>query len=552
MPSPEVIKKIKESYSTLKSNLDGFEPRPHQNYMVAEIAKAISGDNKNNFIVVEAGTGTGKSLGYLMSTIPVAQALGKKIVISTATVALQEQLEQKDLPAYNNLIEPVNFVLAKGKSRYCCAIKLDRMVYSEAGSPDAPLLDFKLTDGDRDRLLSLANELDNGSWSGDRDSLKLPISDQLWNTIASDSHVCKPNKTHYKCPFYRARSEMDKADVIIANHNLVIADLNLGGGIILPEQEECIYVFDEAHHLPSIIRESTACSFSMTSSKQWLDSMIKTTKKFHKQLPGFGSKHQKLSQDKEDLVELLTQGEIIARTLNFEDDSYRFSRGLIPEALASIFDDSHKVALNVASNIDKAINELKESDLKEADKDRIGTDLSFFRARINNICEVLLLFNTDYAKTPCAKWVLKKEDKIIISASTLDPSLFLKPNLFEKAYACVMTSATISTLNNFDFFKLETGIPDESEFIRLGSPFDYKNNAELYIPDMNEFPNSPQYTDGVIRELEKSLLEEKYKGHLVLFTSYYQMNQVLDKLRSQIEKKEFILASKVSHHETLF
>ena len=261
--------------------------------MVSEVTKAICGDNANNFIVVEAGTGTGKSLGYLMSSIPVAKALEKKIVISTATVALQEQLEGKDLPAYSSLIEPVEFILAKGKSRYCCAEKLDRMVFADEKSADQPLLDFKITESDKEVLARLADDLDSGVWSGDRDSLKKPIRTQLWETIASDSHTCKPNNVHSKCPFYKARASMNKADVIIANHNLVIADLNLGGGVILPDPEECIYVFDEAHHLPDIIRDSTSCNFSLSASKQWLDSMIKTTKKYKKQLPWIWWESQK-------------------------------------------------------------------------------------------------------------------------------------------------------------------------------------------------------------------------------------------------------------------
>lgn len=541
MPSPEITENIKNAYSTLKSNLEGFEPRRHQNFMVSEIAKAISGDNENKFIVVEAGTGTGKSLGYLMSAIPVAKALGKKIVISTATVALQEQLETKDLPAYNNLIEPVNFVLAKGKSRYCCGVKLDRMIYSKSGDTDAPLLDFKPTDADIKRLHELAEDLDGGKWSGDRDSLKFPIRDQLWNTIASDSHICKPNKTHYKCSFFQARSKMNDADVIIANHNLVIADLNLGGGIILPEQEECIYVFDEAHHLPDIIRESTSCSFSISTSKQWLDNMIKTTKKLGKPLPLFGKKLINLSEYKDDLSSLMIQSETIVRQLDFTDGTFRFKQGVLFDSLEQLVKESSSLTRNICSILDKALDELKDSDLSEPEKDRIGTDLSFFRSRIRNVNDVLVLCQNEYGTTPCAKWVASKEGKFSLHASTLDPSLFLKPNLFERAFACVMTSATISTLGNFDFFKLETGIPQESVFTRLGSPFDYENIAELHVPNMSETPNTSEYTAGVIKHLKEYLFDGKHKGHLVLFTSYSQMNQVLDVIRVDIEKAGFNL-----------
>lgn len=161
MPSDKVKEIIKLDYQRLKNTLENFEPRAHQNYLVSEITKALSGDFNNTFICAEAGTGTGKSLGYLMSAIPVAAYSGKKVIISTATVALQEQLIEKDLPFYSNHIKPVSYTIAKGKGRYCCHVKLSNLISSD----DEPaLFSFMPEKDDISVLHKLSRDLESGKW----------------------------------------------------------------------------------------------------------------------------------------------------------------------------------------------------------------------------------------------------------------------------------------------------------------------------------------------------------------------------------------------------
>ena len=155
---------------------------------------------------------------------------------------------------------------------------------------------------------------------------------------------------------------------------------------------------------------------------------------------------------------MLTQAETITRQLNFTDEVYRFKNGILPDVLMGLLGDCRQVSDHIGKYIEKARNELTECEMSSSEKDRIGTDLSFFNSRVQNIRDVLKLMMCSYSDEPCAKWIKKKDDKITMHASTLDPSQFLIPKLFDPAYACVMTSATISTLGNFDFFKLETGI----------------------------------------------------------------------------------------------
>ncbi|MBH9742727.1 ATP-dependent DNA helicase DinG, partial [Vibrio navarrensis] len=123
--------------------------------------------------------------------------------------------------------------------------------------------------------------LAKGKWDGDRDSWPKPIDDSLWQLIVSDKHSCNNNlPIHRHCPFQKARSELDKHDVIIANHSLVMADADLGGGVILSEPENTIYVFDEAHHLPHVARDHASAASSLKGAAAWLERLNQNSSKF--------------------------------------------------------------------------------------------------------------------------------------------------------------------------------------------------------------------------------------------------------------------------------
>ncbi|TOJ41580.1 hypothetical protein CGI42_23700, partial [Vibrio parahaemolyticus] len=170
-----------------------------------------------------------------------------------------------------------------------------------------------------------------------------------------------------------------------------------------------------------------------------------------------------------------------------------------------------------------------------ADYDQFNSDINFHYYRLENIHDVTNQFlNND--ETPLAKWLTITEDnRVSVHSSLLDASETIKSSLLDAAHAVVMTSATLSTLGNFEYFKLLSGVPDESKFIRLSSPFDYPNNAELLIPQMNVNPSSKEFTNELIEKLNEYLFDENYDSHLVLFSSYKQMNEVADQLKEKIE-----------------
>ena len=204
MTTSKIQQSIRTSYQNLQSQLDNFVPRRAQNYLVAEIAKSLCGEyhKSTRMIVAEAGTGIGKSLSYLMAAIPVALFNNRKVVISTATVALQEQLINKDLPLYRRLIDrEFSFILAKGRQRYCCAEKLAAACGADGGQ--MAMFDSKPKRKDVEQLELMYKKLAQNKWDGDRDSWPKPISDEIWQSIVSDKHSCN------NCLLYTSPSPRD-------------------------------------------------------------------------------------------------------------------------------------------------------------------------------------------------------------------------------------------------------------------------------------------------------------------------------------------------------
>ncbi|MGB0459122.1 MAG: DEAD/DEAH box helicase family protein, partial [Porticoccaceae bacterium] len=229
-----------------------LKPRQGQKQMVAAIANSLSHDDADKRLaVIEAGTGTGKTVGYLLSALPIARALDKTVVVATGTIALQEQLLLKDIP---DLLEACGWdhqvALVKGRGRYICNLRLQQCM-DAIKSKEAGLflfedeLQFNPNGDSEDLYQELSESLEDGSWDGDRDAWDSRIADADWRTLTVDHRQCTGRRCQYvdQCPFFKARSELEEADCIVANHDLVMADLALGGGAILPAPEDCIYIF---------------------------------------------------------------------------------------------------------------------------------------------------------------------------------------------------------------------------------------------------------------------------------------------------------------------
>jgi len=279
-----------EIQAAYRQVLEGLEltPRYGQRLMIAEIARTLAGIEADeagqrvsdeHVCVLEAGTGTGKTLAYLLAALPVAKARGKRLVIATATVALQEQVLHQDLPAlkaHSGL--DFDYALAKGRGRYVCVARLDQALDGGEENATLSLFEQSLASGGDDfqaLVKELGDAYGNGRWEGDRDSWPVAIEDGHWRRLTVDHRQCTNRRCgHFgACAFFRARRHLESADVIVANHDLVLADLALGGGVVLPAPGDCIHIFDEGHHLPDKALQHFTYRFAVGGALRWLKTL---------------------------------------------------------------------------------------------------------------------------------------------------------------------------------------------------------------------------------------------------------------------------------------
>ena len=544
MLTDTVKKQIRHGYDKLTQALPNFAKRKAQNYLVAEIAKVLAGeyDKSRRILVAEAGTGIGKSLAYILAALPVAQANNKKLIISTATITLQEQLITKDLPFFLRHSDyQFTFTLAKGRQRYCCEQKLLATQESNPQPSQATLFAEKPKAGDQDLLKRLCAAYLDGKWQGDRDSWPTPIPNRIWQHIASDKFSCKRAlANHRQCPFHRARDDINKADVIVVNHALLLADLELGGGIILPEPDNCFYVLDEAHHLPKISRDFASASTNIKTAQDWLKKLKPLNQHISKNI------HRQTTITP--CLNMLESGVELEKAFQkvdyfFRDNpqylgdnnQFRFALGELPDALINIFNDiklESKKAMTALSKLSSIIDEeIKDDNIKLRDAEPLLIETGLFSQRFENInCLSNMLIKERSDKyAPIAAWVDNENNELSIHGSPIEVGGLLEYMLWSQAAGVIVCSATLTSLNSFDYFKRQSGLrsDDGTQFLRLNSPFDYPA-IPLIVADMQHEPTHADFDKELVIKVE-SFIEDK-QANLVLFASYWQMNLVADKL----------------------
>ncbi|MFT4870719.1 MAG: ATP-dependent DNA helicase DinG, partial [Colwellia sp.] len=569
MLSDKLKQAIRQAYKAIGENLTHFNPRKQQTLLIAEIAKTLAGeyDNDRKIITIEAGTGTGKSLAYCLGAIPLALSRDKKVCISTATVALQEQLVDKDLPflkKYAGL--DFDFTLVKGRQRYVCRQKLTQAVTTGSGNePVQTGFTFAEKPDAKDvrTLNSMHKALLDGSWLGDIDSWETHLPHHIWQQVQSDKHSCLKNLSeHTYCPFHKARETMDQAHVLVINHSLLLADLELGGGRILSSPEDTIYIIDEAHHLPKVARDFSSASITLKGSIEWLtklretgDKMATLIKSRHAISPAL-----KLGDDCQDLLlemqnvlkfveananiyfleEESTQGSAFAKKAQNDSQVYRFENGIIPQTLKNWAEDLQNLSKKSLANLTKLysglIEAVKDGDTQMYLAEPLLAEAGFMIQRLENLQSLWFMYaKTDSDKgAPMARWlerVTSKRLDYLLSASPIEVGFTLENMLWSQCDGAVLCSATLRALNTFDHFRFQAGLKnnDGSQYQQVDSPFDYQNNAQLVIANMDNEASDPAFTDEVIAKLPHYL--EQGSASLVLFSSYWQMNKVAEALR---------------------
>ncbi|WP_419571055.1 ATP-dependent DNA helicase DinG [Rheinheimera sp.] len=535
MLSDTLKQRIRTIHQALKQQLPDYQPRPGQNQMIAEAANVIAGSyhSYDRVALIEAGTGTGKSLAYLMAAIPAAQFYKKKLVIATATVALQEQLVSKDLPFFRQHSGlKFEFCLVKGRQRYACVEKIKRQIQQ----PD--LFGSATVASDLTQLPKWLELWQQGQWSGDRDSLDDAVPDSFWHLISADPQQCP--RSHQHCPFHQSRQQVEQATVLVVNHALLLADLDCGAQI-LPAPEDCIYIIDEAHHLPDIGRDFFSAQAQLDLPERWLDKMKKLSQQLHGVLPQSGASTLCFQFD-ELWAELDKELKQLSRHISqqgwFGDKaSYRFADALLPDWLQKLTNPLAECSGKLLSVVEKLQQLLTEAETEHKVAHKLTQpllyELSQQQHRVQNQSELWQLFSVPQSKhVSQARW-LEYQDHLSAHACPLSVSFMLDDLLFSQAFACILCSATLTTLNSFDHIRFELGLKDHEglRMLRVASPFAYQHNASLLIPSMKTDPADEAFTDELVSCLPSYL--DKTQGHLVLFASYWQMQQVAEGLRAK-------------------
>ena len=565
MLNDELKQCIQQSYSTyLKAK--GHKPRYGQKLMIAAIARTlgniVSNDNgerqgTGHVCVVEAGTGTGKTVAYLLSAIPVARLLDKKVVISTATIALQEQIMFKDLPDVRKHSQLVfDYTLAKGRGRYLCLSKLDRALAAD-DDPLIPLYEEITTSPDSDLALynNMIARLAGNQWDGDRDSWQEEIPQESWARVTTDHRQCTGRRCSHvrNCAFFKARESLDEAQVIVANHDLVLADLALGGGAILPKPSDTIYIFDEGHHLPDKALSHFAAHARILATSRWLGQTEGQWASFIEpfaQALGVVVRAQgmeKYLKDARQCVDLLPP--LLKAFIPLMDSSqpvarYRFESGEVPADIGEVASAAQTYFGQLAQAFERLTEEvgkLLEDEHSPVDKGSCEAAFGAIGAwwsRAENAEELFKSFASSAAnpKWPMARWIT-----LIDQGETVDFELVSSPvlashtlaeHLWEPCFAAIATSATLTALGSFDRFAMRAGTPKDAAFEVVPSPFDFVNNAVLRVPkDAIEAQNAAAHTENIIAQLPK-IIDPK-AGTLVLFASRRQMLQVFEALPKQ-------------------
>lgn len=587
MLSDDIKLSIQTAYSGFLKKKE-LSPRYGQRLMIAEIAKSIAAiktDSEGNRIsddhvcVVEAGTGTGKTVAYLVSTIPMAQAMEKKVVISTATIALQDQIVSKDIPDLL-LNSPLTFSyqLAKGRGRYLCLSQLDQLM-SAGGSNDPNMAlweDLRAVTVDKESsklYQELSMAVDQGRWDGDRDSWEEEIDDVSWRRVTTDHNRCTGRNCSFydECVFYQNRGNLHKADVIVANHDLVLADLVLGGGAILPSPEDTIYIFDEGHHLPDKALGHFSSSSYIRGTLAWLTDLEKMLSTVAQTFANtcIQPSAEQLADPIQQLQQLLPitlsmLSPLEAQTDNFRGGAYgggssqagysvyRFENGEIPpeliEQAASINIETvrvRKLLTQIADALDDGLED-KRLDINKSEAELwyplVGSQL----ARADAIDRLWQSYRTAKAKVgkdiPIARWLNFHEASqgvdVELCSSPILAAEVLNQYLWSRCFASVVTSATIAAVGDFERFKMRTGISSHAGFHVVPSPFDYAEAGKVIVPLMDFDPSdNVRHTQYLVDFL---ISEGKRIATLVLFTSRRQLQEVYDLL--PFEYQEVVLA----------
>ncbi len=502
--------------------LASYEHRDEQLAMAAAVTRAIEGPGH---LVVEAGTGVGKSFAYLVPAIQAAVALKKKVVVSTHTIALQEQLFGKDIPFLRSVMgEEFSAVLVKGRSNYISLRRLDVALQTQLGL----FADRRETD-QLHAIEGWAKRTDDGSRS-DLDYRPYPA---VWEAIQSEDGNClgKQCPRHAECFFYRARRRAQNANILIVNHALFVTDLALrGAGFpMLPDYQ--VAIIDEAHTLESVAGEHLGLRISSIGVDYTLSRLY--NERTHKGLLSVHKVEKAIPLVKAARTAADDFFETLAHWYHGQREGFngRVRKAIgCPEGLAEELN-------KVATAIGEAAREIKEK------TERIELEAAEKR------CRALAGEITDWLRQEdsSAVYWLEVEEKsrlrVRLASAPLEVAPALRDLLFSVVPTCVLTSATlcVGSPPRFDFIQSRLGL-DTAEALALGSPFDYARQVTVHLP--RNLPDPASRPDAFEEEAIRAIafyLEQTHGKAFVLFTSHRMLTEAARVLGPWLAARKIVL-----------
>lgn len=590
MSSTEWADAALQAFDQVVQSGPGLRSRPGQRRMAEQVAHTLSAATLGSpeaegptpvraIAIIQAGTGVGKSLAYCVPAIAIALARNTRVLISTATVALQEQLIHKDLPALiTQMPQPFRFALAKGRGRYVCQLKLAQLAGGGPALPEEDDLFYEEetaaratrpaheTEARLRYYTSLAQALATSTWDGDRDNLNTPPAPELWAPVAAEAGSCtgKHCPMFNQCSYFDKRKELVAAQVIVVNHDLLLSTL---GGRVLPELDNCLLVLDEAHHLPATALEQFACSMDL-SRLLWIDRLAQRATRIGTlmevaeiaDIPRYASQLRQSLQDVARLVmdlygEALRPPTDTAARKRWPEYKMprqaRLSGGVLPDVLLLPLEQLAQQALGFIHCLGAIAKALRAQISEHPDEaKRLSThyaQIGMLVPRLQTVHDTTQLLlqqppvsdepTTPHAlAVPHAKWFTLTMDGEYIAlqahASPLLPGATLRHKLWQQVRGAVLTSATLTSCGQFDFFLRESGLAadEAATALEVPSPFDYARQGTLVAVATHADPkDAGQFTPEMVAALLRDLAQVPY-GALVLFTSREQMRQAVEAL----------------------
>jgi len=481
-----------------RSMIGGYEHRPAQLQMAEAVHDAFQ---KHHHSVVEAGTGTGKTLAYLLPAI----CSGRRVVISTATKSLQEQLYQKDVPFLQKHFAPnLKVAVMKGRSNFLCLSKMHALA-------DQPMLKG-MEEVDAFRQIRDWSRLTE---TGDRAELTfLPDDSELWSRIDARRDTCTGKKCpeFEKCFLTQMQNRAKEADLIIVNHHLFFADLALKQddfGSILPEYSAV--VFDEAHEM-----EDVASDY------------------FGQQISNF--RFEELARDADHAMRLTKTGSptLLRRTQRIREKSRAFFDSFPPRDGRFPFTRQEREAFLEQNReaYDALLNACKATETEFAALTQKPEELTRIARRSFEIRQELsFLFESN--EKNYVYWFERRNKGVFLAATPIDISQILREKLFESFDTVILTSATLTVAGRFEFIRQRLGL-DHAKECALPPEFDYQQQALLYLPqrmpDVRDAGFAGKAADEIVQ-----LLELSQGRAFCLFTSYSQMNDLFERVRTRVD-----------------